>query len=690
MNHKALLEIGTEEIPAKQINTIHNNLLSVTEDILTAYRIGYNNINVMGAPRRLSVLIEGIAEEQEDLVEEIKGPPYNIAFDDDGQPTKAAQGFAAGQGITVEELEVKETDRGDYLFAVLEKEGQPVFELLADVYSEIITSLKFPISMRWGDYEFDFIRPLHWLLGLFDDKKIDFEVANIKSGGNSRGHRFLANKDVNISSVSEYLDSLRENYVIVDPEERKEIIINDIKSIEKDVKGNVIIDEDLLGEVIHLVEYPTVFYGSYDSKYLKMPEPVLVTPIKEHQRYFIVRNEEDNLKPNFVAVRDGAKDYIDVVRDGNEKVVKARLDDAEFYYEKDIKLTMNERVNQLKELVFVEELGTMYDKVGRIKKLVAYLGQKLKLSDKELKRAERAAVLSKADLVSHMVREFSELQGIIGREYAALEGEEPEVCKAISEHYLPRYAGDRLPETREGRLVSIADKIDTLVGSFGTGMIPTGSEDPYGLRRSAIGLVRIFKQAAIDVSMVEIIEKSYSIFNELKRDKEEVIADLMKFNLERIEYLLAGQDTDHDIIEAVIENAGGNIPRIFALADIYKQLRNEEEFSEMITAFTRIQNIAGDWSGGEIREELFEEKVEENLYKIYKDVKNKIKEAKEDKDYMLLYKNLQKLIKPVHDFFESVMIMADDENVKENRLNLLTAIYKQLLLMGDMSRIVIE
>ncbi len=690
LKHKALLEIGTEEIPAKLISDIHENLLSVTEDILAQYRIEYRSIDILGSPRRLAVIINDLSEYQGDLVEEIKGPPCNIAFDEQGNPTKASKGFASGQGVKVENLESRDTDRGEYLFAVIEKKGREVIDLLPEIFKKIIISLKFPISMRWGNYDFEFIRPLHWLLGLYDQQIINFEVSYLISDRVSRGHRFLANKNISIDSVCEYIDKLRENYVIVDPVERKKLIIDGIRSIEEEIEGNVNIDEKLLEEVVHLVEYPTVFSGEFDRRYLKMPDPVLVTPIKEHQRYFIVRDKKGKLKPNFIAVRDGSEDYLDVVRDGNEKVIKARLDDAEFYFEKDRKVNMEERIKQLKGLVFVEELGSMYDKVERIEKLVNYLAEKTGVSKDEYRRSKRAARLCKADLVSHMVREFSELQGVIGSEYAALEGEEQQVCKAIFEHYLPRYAGDKLPRTKEGRLLSIADKIDTLVGSFGMGMIPTGSEDPYGLRRAATGLVRIFKEAEIDISLKDLINTSYQNYNNLKREKEEVISDVQNFSLERVEFILGEKGNKHDVIEAILSDKEKNIPAIFALANTYKTIRDEQMLAKMATAYTRIQNIAGDWQQGDIKRDFFQEKIEEELYKKYLETKNNIMYIKKDNDYLQIYTELQKLINPIHEFFESVMVMAEDNNVRENRLNLLSAIYNLMNMMGDMSRIIMD
>ena len=692
LNHKAILEIGTEEIPAKKVAGIHHNLKTLAEELMDENRISVKEINVIGAPRRLTLIFDQISEYQDDLVEEIKGPPYNIAFDDEGNPTKAAVGFAGNNNIEVDDLEIRDTDNGKYMFAIIERKNQATVELLPEIFSQIITDLDFPVTMRWGDKDLEFIRPIHWICSMFDEKVIEFEVEGIKSGAVTRGHRFLSDGEIKINSAADYIDQLRQEYVIVDPQERKEKILSGIKSIEQNNQGHVETDPELMEEVIHLVEYPTPFCGEFEKRYLKLPEPVLVTPTKEHQRYFPVRNHKDELISKFVGVRDGGENHLETVTEGNEKVLRARFADAEFYYEKDLEISMETRINKLQGIVFREELGTMYDKVNRIKKIVSWLGNKIDLPCEKIADTERAAYLSKADLVSHMVREFPELQGIMGKVYAKREGENQQVCRAISEHYRPKFSEDDLPSSTEARLISIADKFDTLVGCFGIGLIPTGSEDPYGLRRSAIGIIRIIEDSNIDIKLTQMCGFVIDLFSNLTRPEENVKNEVVNFLLERLDSSLNNRGISYDVIQSSIKGLPANVPQIVSCSELITDIKNEKMFIELVTAYNRVQSIikSSDNKQNQINSELLLESEEKNLYNTYLEVSKKLDNINKRSDFRKIYQILKSLIDPVHNFFENVIVMADREEIKQNRLNLLNSILEQMSLLGELSEIVVE
>ncbi|MFW5999529.1 MAG: glycine--tRNA ligase subunit beta [Halanaerobiaceae bacterium] len=695
MADTAVLEIGTEELPAKKVPGILTNLRKVTEKKLEKNRLNCENIRVMAAPRRLAVLLEELEEYQDDLVEEIRGPARNIAFDEEGKPTKAAEGFARGQGVEVDDLQARETGNGEYMFAVVEHEKKPAYEVLPDIFREMIKDLKLPVTMRWGDYDMDFIRPIHWVLALHNSRTLGFELGPVTSGNTSYGHRFLGSGEFVIESASEYIDKLRENYVLVDPEEREEKIKAGIAGIEKRFSASADLDADLMQEVLYLVEYPTPLAGEFDEKYLQLPEPVLVTPLKEHQRYFPLRGEKGDLLPVFVAVRDGGEEYLDKVREGNEKVIEARLADARFYYRRDQEKTMEERIEGLKGLVFREELGTMYNKIMRVKSFCAYLATEISLPEVKKDNLLRAAHLAKADLASEMVREFSELQGIIGSEYAAEAGEKREICLAIEEHYYPRYAGDRLPETEIARLLALADKLDTLVGCFGIGLIPSGSEDPYGLRRFAMGVVRILKAGEYNLEISQLCQQVYSSYRdtgcELERDVRKTIEELEEFLLGRVEYFLREeQNIEHDVVAAVVGGLPGNVSLLFNSARSCAKIRKSGSFEEMVTAFNRVESITGEREEAEVDQSLFREEVEKELYSASLTVEENILEFGSDYDYSHNFNVLLELVDPVHEFFENVRVMAEDDLVRENRLNLLRRVLGLMSLLGDLTEIKLE
>ena len=475
-----LLEIGTEEVPAHVMPGVLAQLKERAEKAFQENRIAFASVRTLGTPRRMALLVKDLAEKQADVTSENRGPSVKIAFDADGKPTKAAQGFARGQHVAPEDL----VEKDGYVYAVVHETGKETAELLKTLLPELICALSFPNNMRWGSLEFKFIRPIRWLVALFDSEVIPFEVANVTSGRVSRGHRFLSQGDFSIAKADDYEKDCEAQYIIVDPEKRKAMIRAQIEAVAKENGGRAEITDDLLEEVLYLVEYPTALCGRFEEKYLQLPPEAVITPMRDHQRYFPVKDDAGKLLPLFITVRNGGKEYLETVQHGNERVLRARLADAQFFFDEDRKKSLEEHRDKLKTVVFQQGLGTMYEKTERLAQLADFIADEIGADEKAHKHARRAALLSKADLVTGMVTEFTELQGIMGREYAKLDGECEKVAIAIDEHYMPRFAGDAQPQTTAGRIVSTADKIDTIVGTFHLGKIPTGSQDPFALRRN--------------------------------------------------------------------------------------------------------------------------------------------------------------------------------------------------------------
>ncbi len=507
MNRDLLLEIGTEEIPAKFMPASLSQLESIASTMLNEQRIIYGKVKVLGTPRRLTLIVEEIEEVQADITVESKGPSIKVAYDN-GTATKAAIGFARGQGVAVEELVI----RDGYIYAVKELRGQAVTNLLPSIMSDIINALSFPKNMRWANLDIKFVRPIRWIVSLFGNEIIPFSIAGVNSGNKTRGHRFLGQEEIIVDNVADYFQKLQENYVMIDQEERRNVIRCQIEELAVQQGGIADIDEELLQEVIYLVEFPTALCGKFDTDFLKLPKEAIITPMREHQRYFPVLSPNGELLPVFITVRNGGSDYLSTVQHGNERVLKARLSDAQFFFIEDRKTPLSQRLDRLKSIVFQEGLGTLFDKTQRIKKLALMIAEAAGLDlDQTI---VRAAELSKADLVTSMVYEFTELQGVMGREYALLDGENKDTAQAIYEHYLPRFSGDSLPQSTAGRAVSIADKMDNIVATFSRGLIPTGSQDPYALRRQALGIVNILIDSKYNLSLAQIIDNSISLVKE--------------------------------------------------------------------------------------------------------------------------------------------------------------------------------
>ena len=683
-----LLEIGTEEIPAKFMPQALAELAKITKEKLDENRLGYGKINAWGTPRRLSLYVYDLAETQSDLAEEVRGPAVKAAFDQEGKPTKAAIGFAKGQGVEVESLITKDLPNGSYVFALKKAQGVAANMVLPEILPQLALSLHFPKPMRWGYNEVRYARPIRWIVALNDDKVIDFNIENIKSGRISRGHRFLGSDNIEIAKAQDYLAKMEENYVIVDPKRREDMILEQIHELEKSVDGTAQIDEDLLEEVVFLVEYPTALMGNFDASYLIMPEQLVITPMKEHQRYFPVLKGH-HLMPKFITVRNGDSQYLDVVQAGNEKVLVARLDDAKFFYTEDLKVNLHDNIPKLKTIIFQEKLGTVYDKTQRVKKGVENIADLLKVGFEVKERASLAADLCKSDLLSNVVYEFPELQGIMGEKYAFAQGEHPLVAKAISEHYLPRFAGDEIPLTFEGLILSIADKLDTICGCFAVGIEPSGSQDPYALRRQALGICTMIKNRGILVSLKALIAQAVeNLPQDLIADKAALEEKVYAFFEQRVRNILNDSAITFDVVEAVIAAGYDNVSEVLLKAKALQEFKTNEAFAGLMTVYTRANNLAKKAESMEMSEQYLTNEAEKALYDgiIQASIEMELLEAQRKYTQSLLA--MAALEDTVNNFFESVMVMDEDENIRRNRLAMLAQFAALAENIADLSKLV--
>ena len=685
MSKTLLLEIGTEEVPAHVMPGILSQLKENAAKTFEELRIEYKNIKTLGTPRRSALLVEGLAEQQADLSKENRGPAVNIAFDADGNPTKAAQGFARGQGVKPEELVTKD----GYVYAMVHEKGGQTVDLLGDTLKGLVDGLNFPNNMHWADLDYKFIRPLRWLVALYGQDVIDFEVANVKSGRTSRGHRFLSEGDFEIANAEDYVDACRKASIIVDQNERCEMIRQQIAEVAAANGGQAEVNEDLLEEVLYLVEYPTALCGKFDEKYLALPAEAVITPMRDHQRYFPVL-KDGQLLPLFITIRNGGKEHLETVQHGNERVLRARLEDAQFFFDEDRKKTLEQHGEKLKTVVFQDGLGTIYDKALRLEVLAGYIADAIGANEQDKKDAVRAAKLAKADLVTGMVTEFTELQGVMGREYALLDGETKAVAQAIDEHYMPRFAGDSQPASVAGRIVSLADKIDTIVGTFSRGLIPTGSQDPFALRRQALGIVNMLKEAQYHISLSQLVAKAMELLKiadagqqaKLQND----IADFMKLRLKNV---LADAGIRYDVVDAVfvtVDDIYGVFLRAQAVNEAVKQ-----DMEKTIQAFVRTGNIARKAEDVQAAVEtgLLAEQVEKDLYKAYEDAASKVEKEVAAQDYAGAIATLSQLAAPIDAFFDGVMVMDKDEKIKNNRLGLLKLVDNLICQVANFSKILL-
>ena len=683
MSKDLLLEIGTEEVPAHVMPGILAQLKENAEKAFQENRIAFGSVRTIGTPRRTALLVKDLAEKQEDISSENRGPSVQIAFDADGNPSKAAQGFARGQGVDPKDL----VEKDGYVYAMVHEEGKATAELLQDLLKDLICGLSFPNNMRWRDLDFKFIRPLRWIVALLDDEVIPFEVAEVKSGRTSRGHRFLSQGDFTIADANSYEKACEENFIIVDQDKRKAMIREQIQEVAKKQNGTAEITEDLLEEVLYLVEYPTALCGTFEDKYLKLPAEAVITPMRDHQRYFPVKAADGSLMPLFITVRNGGSEHLEIVQHGNERVLRARLEDAQFFFDEDRKKSLEEHREKLKTVVFQQGLGTMYEKSERLMELAAFIADELGADEKTHKHAKRAAELCKADLVTGMVQEFTELQGIMGREYAKLDGECENVAIAIDEHYMPRFAGDNQPQTEAGRIVSVADKIDTIVGTFSRGKIPTGSQDPFALRRQALGLVHMMIEAKYTLSLSKVVAKAmdlYQITDEAARTKmQNDVADFMRLRLKNVL-----EDVRYDVVDAVLDNVD-DLYAVSLRAEAVAKFVASDAAVANIQAFVRAANLAKKSESAAIDEALFTTDEEKNLYQVYTATASSLDSLVAGHDYAGAIDALTELSAPIDAFFEGVMVMDKDEKVKNNRLGLLKSIDTLVKRVADFSKVVL-
>ncbi|MFR0018866.1 MAG: glycine--tRNA ligase subunit beta [Paraclostridium sp.] len=686
MKNYLLFEIGVEELPARYVNSAMDQLKTNIVKSFNENRITFDEVNVYSTPRRLTVIINNICEKQSDLEEEVKGPAKRIAVDAEGNYTKPLLGFMKSKGIKEEDLYFKQVGKEEYAFGKIKQDGQLTSEVLKSILPEAIKSMTFPKAMRWGGKNMRFIRPIRWMVCILNDSVLDIELEGIVSSNTTKGHRFLGESEFEVNTLNEYLTKLEENFVILNQDERKELIKKQCDDVAKSLGGEIEFDEELLEEVTHLVEYPTAFYGEFDEDYAKLPKEVVITPMKQHQRYFPVL-KDGKLLPNFIAVRNGDSHRIDNVKKGNEKVLEARLADALFFYKEDTKKSLESYIEKLKTVVFQAKLGTVYDKSLRIEKLANDILEKLNETDIK-EDTLRAAKLCKADLVTGMVFEFTELQGVMGREYAKVSGENENVAEAIFEHYLPRFAGDILPATKSGIVLSIADKLDSIAGFFAIGIQPTGSQDPYALRRQALGIINILMDNNLDISLRELVSLTLDNYSFIEFDKDEVLNQIMEFFKDRIKNLFRDLGIRYDVIDAILSSNIEDIADMYARAKALNSWIDKGELVEMLTAFNRVATLAEKAETNEVNINLMREEAEFNLYQQFQEISSNVEHLLANKEYTKALDAFASLRPAIDNMFDSVMIMDKDEAIKNNRLAILKQIYDIMLNICDLSKIV--
>lgn len=701
MTKDLLWEIGVEEVPARFLPPVVTQMTKLAEEAFATAGLGYDTLNIYATPRRLTLLVNGLAECSEDTRTEAKGPAVKAAYDADGNPTKALQGFCRGQGIDPADVMQKEINGNLYIYIEKTTPGKPAMELLPALLPPIVDKLYFPKPQRWGYNSKRFIRPVRWMVALFGEEIIPVEFAGIHADRYTRGHRVLGSDHIEITEPAMYLQALRDNYVICDQEERRAMCWEQIQQVAASLSGRVEEDEELLEEVTYLLEYPTALSGRIEDKYLELPDELVITPMREHQRYFPVYDMQGKLLPRFITVRNGDGRFLEIVAEGNEKVLRARLADAEFFYREDLKDNMEDKVEELSAVVFHEKIGTSREKVGRIVALAEVIGRALHFTEEEMTQTRRAAYLAKADLGSRVVYEFPELQGIIGEYYANAAGEDPVVAQAIREHYLPRFAGDELPETKPGMAVSLADKLDSICGFFLVGLVPSGSQDPYALRRAAAGCAQITIRKGLDLPLRDILTASFELLKKDapliaeadETDRLEQLKNIVMFMHQRLENMMTEDGISYDVINAVQSVAlqKADLQGTMLRAKMLQEYRQSDSFKEVISGFTRATNIlrsAKDGGAVAVDPALFTDPAEQALYDGILAVKEEIKPLLEKEDYKGVFDAAGKLTPLVHGFFDAVMVMDKDDAVRLNRIALLKEIKDLTADVGDLSQIV--
>jgi glycyl-tRNA synthetase beta chain len=686
MSAELFLEIGTEEIPAGFLRPAMNDLERLLRKELDAARIACGEMRAFATPRRLAIAVQGVARTQQRQELTVAGPSVKVAFDADGKPTRAAEGFARANGVGVEELSRMTTDKGEYLYLSKVEEGRPTADLLPELLPRVIAAIPFRKSMRWKDLDIRFARPMHWIVALYDGLVVPFGYGNLQAGNQSYGHRFMGPGPFPVSGLQNWMEETRRHFVMVDPAERRDLIAREIERVAHAAGGELNTDPELLDEVAFLVEDPTPLCGSFEEKYLELPRELLITSMREHQRYFTLVGKDGKLLPRFITISNTRPEDPSVVVKGNERVLRARLSDAMFFWQEDRKVKLETRLDALKNVVYQQKLGTSYEKVMRFKELAVGLADQLDPAVKNL--TERAALLAKCDLETGMVYEFPELQGVMGREYARLEGEDERVALAIHEHYLPVAAGGELPSDNVGAFVSIADKIDTICGCFGVGLIPTGTADPYALRRSAIGILNIILDRGYRLSLPQLVHKSVTLLAaKLTRPAAEVEKDVVEFIRLRLVNMLASQDLPADVVDAVLAAAFDDVVDAVARVTALAELKGREDFEPLAVAFKRVVNIIKGGVTTPVDAALFEADCEGALQRALQKAAGEVAKQVAAGDYPAALRTIAALRGPVDAFFDGVMVMAKDEMVRENRLALLTGVARLFEGIADFSRI---
>lgn len=675
-----LFEIGAEEIPAGFMPNILGQLKQLAETKLNDAHLPFESIATYGTPRRLALIVKGLTDTSAEISERHKGPSASIAYDADGNATKAAIGFARGKGLDVADLVVED----GYIYAETKTAGVPAKDIVTDMLPQLITGLNFPKSMHWGNLDAKFVRPVRWLVALLDEEVIPVEFATVKSGNVTRGHRFLGADEITIKNASSYVDTLKENFVMVDQDARRELISKQLHDMAASKNASIVWDDDLLEEINYLVEWPTALCGGFEESYLALPDAAIITPMKDHQRYFPLVGQDGKLLPMFLTVRNGSDHSIEVVQAGNERVLRARLDDAKFFFNEDRKKPLIDRQDGLTKIVFQEGLGNLADKTERLLKLGRVFGEECGLHEDAVVVLERATELAKTDLTTGMVTEFTELQGVMGKEYALLDGESPEVAEAIFEQYLPRFAGDVLPQTEAGKVLSIIDKVDNIVATFSRGLIPTGSQDPYALRRQTIGILNILLGSEWNISLRPIFKASMELLNVPAEKQDELLDQVEEFFTLRLKNIFLDREVPHHVIDLLLSNNELSVADVEGLVNALLANRIDEDV-ELVQAYTRMYNLVKDVEYTGVNSDLLKEDAEKALFEAASKASEVSSAAWEAGDYDAVVAVPATLVPAINKFFEDVMVMDKDEAIKANRLQLVRLAYSVMAIIGDIS-----
>jgi glycyl-tRNA synthetase beta chain len=686
-----LFEIGVEEVPARFIEPAKEGLSRLLQESLNNARISFATIEASATPRRLTAFVRDLAEKQEETLIVKYGPPYNRAFDEAGNPTKAATGFAKSQGVEVSELKKGQKDGVDFLAVEKSEKGEPTTAVLPGLLQDVIGKIPFQKKMRWGKESFEFARPIQWLLILLGNEQVDVSLADVKSGTVTYCHRFLSKGPVVIGDSSTYVDTLRSNAVIIDEKERMSIIEKGIEKIEKEVKGKALRDEDLIKEILYITEYPYPLCGTFDKAFLKLPKEVLVNVMKSHQRYIPIQDDNQALMPYFIFFANTKPADDTIVAKGNEKVLRARLADAEFFFDEDKKTNLAERYDRLSSIVYHVKLGTLKDKTDRLASICRYLCSILNYNDTAL--IERAAKIVKTDLLTHMVGEFPELQGTMGRIYAQVQGENPEVAASIEEHYLPSSGNGALPQTQLGSIIAIADKIDSVVSFFSVGITPTGNLDPYALRRQTLGVIKIAIDKKLNIPLSELFKAAYESGGSIQKrlSFEETKSSITDFLTARFKFSMIDEGHNQEFVESVLPQVGEDIYDGYLRLVALESQKSVEDFQKLLVGFKRAYNITKQVADDHpVTPSLFREKEENALFDVYESKKELFFSAMKERRYDDAISILVSFKESIDSYFDKVFVMDKDEGIKNNRLALLKKIKDMFLSYGDFSKIRIE